>query len=1053
MSQPKSNLTTYDTDWAKIKGWAASQKGVTSTAVANVQNLDATRLTSGYYPMSNAERTRAILAASGMNYNTALPTDNPSPSNIIGNTISNVRGIATGLMPTRLFSNIFDTLKNTVEDITVPGHLAKEGGLEGALTNSALSWLPGAYDVGTFLKAGGGMKGIDALMTQPVTSVLDVMPALKWLDSSAGATAAMTSAGSALADRLGIGPKALGQMGAFRMAGKAIGSIEVGSAGALKDLNGKPMLDANGNAVIGRKTIAQRASDAALSHGMGRAISNAAHGLMSIGNKYSIQYRLITKDLVKAVGVLSKDTFDRSGVMVKEGELSQFNRIMHSGKNADDILNDPSVSKDIKWAVKQYREWEQWHLEYMTDTKKAWAVKLPDGTSAVYEATADVHDLVRQADELHAKAEEASAASDEIVGQEAALDAAWAPIQARMVELKDQIAGIPALMERSGNPMKADQAAVFGGLVGHGGLIEQMNDALNRKDYVAFGKLAKKAETKMSSGVVRGRPGATRPTRVAGRTVVKVSGPAKAMSRIPKNEIRFFRPDGPGEGWSTSYYEAQKAANGAPVYRVDVPKTAAAKFFAHGELEDTAAKQRSSLPGAVTPRKGYLGPVERSTVRPTLPGWDNVPMLAEFRDLIGQSVEHGKKRVELYKQYQKAFEGTSKSSVKKSAQYLNKQAADAQTKVMEWVRKNPPAQYRDAVLNAFFKNFLASDKAEQLLDASAAYLTDKGYDQQVIQRIRSNPQRLYELVAAVADPTFRDPFLPAMTKEDHELFMNDALNEVSSLRAQGYEPMYVPTVGGVFAGSPYLADDRIYVNPTHYPTITASYKKAMDMSSTVNDVMLGVAKATKEALGKDATLEFVSQVLKPMLRTKTALYNAVGMKHALQIETDLSATPVAVVDSKIASEYGLVPFNIRELLSKQDEHTGKYGLEHHDLGLDDEETYYLPSIMKEQVEKLVGRDQFPLHGTWDKATGVFKYSILGLSPRYTAHILFGGSMLLALRINPGSFAMIGDAARAVRAYHRGEADTIVPPRSFKGQPSGAPPTRRCISGGVGRWAS
>jgi hypothetical protein len=45
---------------------------------------------------------------------------------------------------------------------------------------------------------------------------------------------------------------------------------------------------------------------------------------------------------------------------------------------------------------------------------------------------------------------------------------------------------------------------------------------------------------------------------------------------------------------------------------------------------------------------------------------------------------------------------------------------------------------------------------------------------------------------------------------------------------------------------------------------------------------------------------------------------------------------------------------------------------------------------------------------------VFRYSILGLSPRYTAHVLFGGTMMLALRSTPYMPTMILSAARALR---------------------------------------
>ena len=39
-------------------------------------------------------------------------------------------------------------------------------------------------------------------------------------------------------------------------------------------------------------------------------------------------------------------------------------------------------------------------------------------------------------------------------------------------------------------------------------------------------------------------------------------------------------------------------------------------------------------------------------------------------------------------------------------------------------------------------------------------------------------------------------------------------------------------------------------------------------------------------------------------------------------------------------------------------------------------------------------------GILEKGTKLFRYSILGLSPRYDAHITLGGTFLLALRSTP-----------------------------------------------------
>ena len=51
---------------------------------------------------------------------------------------------------------------------------------------------------------------------------------------------------------------------------------------------------------------------------------------------------------------------------------------------------------------------------------------------------------------------------------------------------------------------------------------------------------------------------------------------------------------------------------------------------------------------------------------------------------------------------------------------------------------------------------------------------------------------------------------------------------------------------------------------------------------------------------------------------------------------------------------------------------------------------------------------------FDKGTRLFRYSILGLSPRYTAHILFGGSFLLALRSTPYMPAFLTTAWKSLK---------------------------------------
>ncbi len=1023
MSQPKPADVTFSTDWNKIRSWANGQK-ISSTAVDNVYALDQTRLSSGYYPMSNAERTRAILAAAGENYNTALPTDNPGPSDVWGNTVRNIQGIATGLMPTRLVGNIFDTLKTTVEDITHPAQFAKHGGLAGALEDTALSWIPGAYDLGQVMKAGSLGKGLADLAEQPITSILDVMPALKWADAGAGAVAADTVTGKALADRLEIAPKALGQQGLVRIAGHAIGSIPVGTRGLLWDAEGHPMLDADGKQIIGQKTLAQRARESALAHGTGHAISRAAESLSTIGNTYSVRYRAIVKDLQTSVSKLTPDVLDpATGAIVKKGTLTMFNEAMHSGLSPEDLLNSHELPLEVKEAIQAYQPWEEWHKEYMLDSGQLIPVAHPDGTVSLYEASVagKLNALSHAADQALDRANAASAAVDEINGQASQMEQAFAPLRDEMMTLRNNY--LTKLAMQPG--VSKVYMAVAQRLVGHDGLLDQMDAAFKARDWPAFRDAAKKADKALASKQITGAPEKVRLVKVAGHKVLTVKKIDNAFKAIKADHVRLFKAESSGiddeEGWTPSFEAAQREANGGIVYKVDIPRSKlwwmkddngdVGGKMSESDLTDIMAKQKQGLDPE--PRAVSLRPPETGVRVQAITGWEKDPNLLRLKVLIHQSYLYGKVRADLVTKYKKAWEGSSETSRATSAKALSEKAGKAVSDFMRAARREVPAEYRDVVLQKFFQNFKDSDKKALMLAKGAEFLKEKGIDEDRIERmVRSDPQRMYELVAAVAGPTFEDPFLPMMTPEDHALFMNDALKEVESLRARGYVPMYVPTTGARFATSPYIADDRIYVNPVKYPTISAAYRKAMDLSSTVNDVMLGVSKATKEALGKDATLAFWDETLKPMLRAGSDLKEAVAREHQALLEHDISATAIGVTDALIEHEYGMVPFKVDELIDLRPE----------DVGLDPRETYYLPRAMKDQVEQLVGKTQFPMNGIWDKSTKVFKFAILGLSPRYTAHILFGGSMLLALRIDPGSFALIGDASKMLKDYHAGKLD-------------------------------
>ena len=180
-------------------------------------------LQQGFSPMSAAERNRAILAANNPNNVTPLPSDNPSPTSILGNARTDLGSIVTGLEPQHLVANLFDTVFNTAKDVIDPKRLIGknlDATAANVLQDTLLSFVPGAYDLGSFVRAGGGVAGFDALAQHPLVSLLDVLPA----GSSKLLSGALadTELGAKLAEAGGMSKDAFGEMSMQQILGNVL---------------------------------------------------------------------------------------------------------------------------------------------------------------------------------------------------------------------------------------------------------------------------------------------------------------------------------------------------------------------------------------------------------------------------------------------------------------------------------------------------------------------------------------------------------------------------------------------------------------------------------------------------------------------------------------------------------------------------------------------------------------------------------------------------------------------------------------------------------------
>ena len=135
--------------------------------------------------MSTAERERAIVAAADPSKaSQSTPSTASNPSNVIGNSITDLRNIFTGLGDIAIHplnNGLTDSVKNTFDLIDGDHKLTGTTGdkLGQLLTGTVLSFLPGAADVGTILKAGSLDAGLELLAEHPIGSLLDLSGAFQ----------------------------------------------------------------------------------------------------------------------------------------------------------------------------------------------------------------------------------------------------------------------------------------------------------------------------------------------------------------------------------------------------------------------------------------------------------------------------------------------------------------------------------------------------------------------------------------------------------------------------------------------------------------------------------------------------------------------------------------------------------------------------------------------------------------------------------------------------------------------------------------------------------
>ena len=1005
--------------------------------------------------MSAAERNRAILAAHNPNDVPSVPSDNPSPSNVFGNARHDLAMIVTGLEPNHLVSGLFDTVKTTAEALVDPEKMAGANFDTTAanwLQNTLLSFVPGLYDAGTFLRADSGKSGLagfSALADHPLLSLLDVLPA----DASIGQLAGKAAIGVGAVEAGGRASQ-LAEHGVLSSAVKALGDKTWGGNEGIR-----PSDPAAGYQLLTlRDRLQTRLQNSKLNtSGPIQQVMKSLFTTQQLGT--GLQHSMV-RPMLDSVNVLSPDE--------KAVYDDVWNRHQR-GESLASLLRDPKVTPIVRDAVdktyrmKQWREEEAFAAAGADGTPDVIGTIRPDGSIGAYsskqaevvhrtrdalaEARRQYRSTLEPVDRLAELVDKADQAQTQQAGRIKSATMAARQAMTDDQNLHDSLLGNiteeyqPPV--REGEKPAKTQHLVYGKkrqsadfVLGPGGMVEQLWTAMadGRDDTVAA--LAPAVLHRLTRWYYHSVDAADHPAFGAVLTEVKklddvIKLRKKANEEIDKRimgEERKVKTETKEDRTRRREEKAQLEAKHVTERR-QLREEASAAVKQINTARNVKLKNLRDLRQQMEDAAVARG--DQSALRATPEQADAI--YAQVRNEIAQLDRKYRENVKIDNaRYDKQILEAKLAAERKKTPLRNKQTAeqkaltqvhadrklfhgavlddirtygDALRDFQKAIEDNPGDEYRNAAVDTYQKAlFEHLERSQQVKEGFKKDLTKAGHSEDEIETaLRENPAVMREMLDMFVDDVYNNPLnwsaepeLIDAVKQAKDEASQSGKEELQKLIMEGYHPEWIPQVG-TFDNAPSSLHISVGKGTPH---VDVAYARAQKMVATRHDVALGVSHSLSQALERDAQIDFVEHSITPLTVTGTDLKDRLkGMMDLTGWDTKIGTVPQAIEDK--LRDLGLMRFDSQSLFGFQPPRWA-------------EEATYMPAGMVRAIQKVQEMEKGGGRGLFDKTNQVFRYSILGLSPRYTAHIIFGGTFLLALRSTAYMPTMVLKAARMMR---------------------------------------
>lgn len=969
----KPNYEEFTQQWSKTVNWA-KQNNIPYSAYYPVYQMDVQRAVSGS-PLSESERVRAIEAAAGLNYSTSLPTDTQDWTNVRGNTVTNLQDIFTGLTGVQtadlgavthpsqwghivsggILGDLFDTVKNTVE------HPSEVYGAVGDLltgntkaaanqvlkSNNPLQFIPGAVDLAKVFQVDPhltGNKGVEALAQTPVSSLLDIIP----FGRAASEGLAATGVGERAADKLGLTTDEMRKMGIWRVGGKIMMGQKVPN-----------LLTSETHPLLAR-TVMDTQTD-------------PETGLLTPTGFSRPAFSDWYEQFKEKVGASSKqaDILEARLKANEEGAL-QVERLAKPALEAWRDLSPEERDQFTKWTMTDHRPY----------TVKMDDSRIPISMRRAYEAIWPYWKMHEAADMQAGRAKSIQSPFNDVDENGKVFNNPNKPpvFETYYVET-DQYRAVSTALNKAAD----DDAALAKAEVPFTQLLAKI-DENDRNAFGAF-QVLKQNTTQVYDSIQRSVP--QEPGAVGDRLRDVLPGERKWSRAVPDQTplIRNLLGLGPDDRISVHQLNALN------------------DLFAPGGLLQTASEQyrtqdwvgmNASLKAALRKFRGKsLSSVPRNgraTLHTLYRITENLQKYAGARSRMAD---------ELNKMVTGVYRGSISSTLKgKSLMHIAIKAAKSKDDFLATAIRNPPDIWRNVQVDLATNKALQMEKTAAAVEDTGKALSAQDWSDSQLTKLHQDPRTIMELMSNSAKASIENSMLPDMDPQEWADSTKSAYDYVASLRARGEAPMWVHMLApGEHANLEGNYD--VFLKGVRARKLSATRSRTWGYTSSIYDLGAGILSSAKDMVSKDMMDHFVEQELMPQLMPAADVESMI--RNYYKEEISGLAEKVGEGAPRQESALSIIERGLEHFELESFDPKGFFGegFSHPSLreSTADHPQYYINKHMSQAFKGTLDRWQFPAQGIVDRGTRIFRFSILGLSPRYTAHIAFGGTFLVALRGN------------------------------------------------------